>query len=202
MARTKKAKTNTLKRLFLVDFENVKSAGLNGILGLTEEDTVCFFYSENAETMTFGLHRRLTETKATVQYQKVEVGVKNALDFQLSSYLGYAISQNLAAGLDQVQYYIVTNDQGFACLKTYWKKRNVEVNLVSEITVGVQNVAPAKEEAKETKPVKDAKNTKTTKPAVKETNDVEKAEKPAKKPTRRRSTKKATKETTKEATTE
>ena len=150
MARTKnKAKKDAPRRIFLVDFENVKSAGLNGILGLTEDDTVCFFYSENAETMTFGLHRRLTETKANVQYQKVEVGVKNALDFQLSSYLGYVVSQNMAAGLEHVTYYIVTNDRGFACLKTYWKKRSVEVNIVSEITVGVQGDVTTKEPVKD-----------------------------------------------------
>ena len=81
-------------RVFLVDYENVKTQGLNGISKLTESDTVCIFYSENADNMTFGLHRRLMETKANVQYQKVEVGYKNALDFQLSSYLGYVISQN------------------------------------------------------------------------------------------------------------
>ena len=155
MARAKsKTKKDVRRRVFLIDFENVKSAGLNGILGLTEEDTVCFFYSENAETMTFGLHRRLTETKANVQYQKVEVGVKNALDFQLSSYLGYVISQNLVAGLENVTYYVVTNDRGFACLKTYWKKRNVEVNLISEITVGVQNDVVVKELTPK-EPVKD-----------------------------------------------
>lgn len=146
MARAKnKTKKDVRRRVFLIDFENVKSAGLNGILGLNEDDTVCFFYSENAETMTFGLHRRLTETKANVQYQKVEVGVKNALDFQLSSYLGYAISQNVAAGFENVTYYIVTNDRGFACLKTYWKKRNIEVNIVSEITIGVQSDVVVKE---------------------------------------------------------
>lgn len=159
MARTKsKSKKDVRRRVFLIDFENVKSAGLNGILGLTEDDTVCFFYSENAETMTFGLHRRLTETKAIVQYQKVEVGVKNALDFQLSSYLGYAISQNLAAGMENVTYYVVTNDRGFACLQTYWKKRNIEVNIVSEITLGVQSDVVVKEltEKEAPKPVKKA----------------------------------------------
>ncbi len=142
-------KNETKKRIFLVDYENVKSAGLNGITGLTEEDVVCFFYSENAETMTFGLHRRLTETKANVQYQKVEVGVKNALDFQLSSYLGYVIYQNQAAGLGNVVYYIVTNDHGFSCLKTYWKKRNIEVNLAADINVGVKSAAMPKEEPKQ-----------------------------------------------------
>ena len=35
--------------------------------------------------------------------------------------------------MENVTYYVVTNDRGFACLQTYWKKRNIEVNIVSEI---------------------------------------------------------------------
>lgn len=201
MARTKsKSKKDVRRRVFLVDFENVKSAGLNGILGLTEDDTVCFFYSENAETMTFGLHRRLTETKANVQYQKVEVGVKNALDFQLSSYLGYVISQNLVAGLEHVSYYIVTNDRGFACLKTYWKKRNIEVNLVSEITVGVQNEAAVKE-LPEKEPAKEESKQVKEEPKVEKQPANEDAKKPPKKTQRRRSAKKSMKESPKDELT-
>ena len=49
---------------YLIDFENVKSRGMEGVELLTEEDTVCIFYSDNADSMTFDLHRKLNETKA------------------------------------------------------------------------------------------------------------------------------------------
>ena len=49
---------------YLIDYENVKIDGLNGISKLAEEDVVCIFYSENTDSMIFGLHRRLNETKA------------------------------------------------------------------------------------------------------------------------------------------
>ena len=52
MARTKKAKTNTLKRLFLVDFENVKTDGLKDIKGVSENDSMIIFYSENCKNIT------------------------------------------------------------------------------------------------------------------------------------------------------
>ena len=78
---------------YLIDFENVKSRGMEGVELLTEEDTVCIFYSDNADSMTFDLHRKLNETKANIIYHKVAVGTKNALDFQLATYLGYLICE-------------------------------------------------------------------------------------------------------------
>lgn len=134
-------------RVFLVDYENVKTQGLNGIVKLTENDTVCIFYSENADSMTFGLHRRLMETKANVQYQKVEVGYKNALDFQLSSYLGYVISQNKSNGITDCLYYIVTKDQGFLCLKNYWHRRHANVYQVADVTGNCEVTSEKKETA-------------------------------------------------------
>ncbi len=149
-------------RVFLVDYENVKTQGLNGIGKLTENDTVCIFYSENADSMTFGLHRRLMETKANVQYQKVEVGYKNALDFQLSSYLGYVISQNRFNGITNCLYYIVTKDQGFLCLKNYWHRRHAKVYQVTDVT-GNCEVASDKKETESNKQEKKPKETKSTK---------------------------------------
>lgn len=117
---------------YLVDYENVNSQGLEGISSLTNNDTVIIFYSEKADTMTFGLHLKLNETAAAVQYQCVDVGQKNALDFQLSSYLGFLICDNLNRG--DCKYYIVTNDHGFSCLSSYWKKINVTVDLICGIS--------------------------------------------------------------------
>ena len=118
---------------FLVDYENVNAAGLNGVSSLSAEDSVIIFYSEKAETMTFGLHRRLNESKASISFQKVSTGSKNALDFQLCTYLGYLIAQNGQSG--QTDYYIVSEDQDYAVLPIYWKHRKVNVSLISKIFV-------------------------------------------------------------------
>lgn len=115
---------------YLIDYENVKTHGLDGISGLGREDSVCLFYSENADTLTFGLHRRLSEAKAEIQYQKVETGTKNALDFQLSSYLGYLISENRDRN---ARFYIVTKDKGFGALVSYWSRRDVPVKIVMDL---------------------------------------------------------------------
>lgn len=97
---------------YLVDYENVNKTGLNGVAKLDKDDVVCIFYSENADSLTFGLHRRLNESAAEIIYKKVVIGNKNALDFQLSSYLGYIIHENESEG-KQYDYYIVSKDKAF-----------------------------------------------------------------------------------------
>lgn len=127
---SRKLKGDDYMNYYLVDYENVKTQGLNGVNKLPEEDIVCIFYSENADSLTFGLHRRLNESKANIIFQRVEVGHKNALDFQLSSYLGYIIHENINNPYD---YYIVTQDKGYESLINYWKKRRVNVSLVINV---------------------------------------------------------------------
>ena len=120
---------------YLIDFENVKSRGMEGVELLAEEDTVCIFYSDNADSMTFDLHRKLNETKAQIIYHKVAVGTKNALDFQLATYLGYLICEQQREGIHP-NYYIVTKDNGFTSLMVYWKAQGVPVRIVRNLLWG------------------------------------------------------------------
>jgi len=111
---------------YLVDYENVKADGMYGVDQLGKKDCVCIFYSENASTLTFGLHEKLNQTKGKIVLQKVEVGVKNALDFQLASQLGHLIREdNLAT------FFIVSKDKGYDCLNTYWKEQHVAVKRIT-----------------------------------------------------------------------
>lgn len=120
---------------YLIDFENVKSRGMEGVELLTEEDAVCIFYSDNADSMTFDLHRKLNETKAKIIYHKVAVGTKNALDFQLATYLGYLICEQQREGIHP-DYFIVTKDNGFTSLMVYWKAQGVPVRIIRNLLWG------------------------------------------------------------------
>lgn len=120
---------------YLIDFENVKSRGMEGVELLTEEDTVCIFYSDNADSMTFDLHRKLNETKADIIYHKVAVGTKNALDFQLATYLGYLVCEQQREGIHP-NYFIVTKDNGFTSLMVYWKAQGVPVRIIRNLLWG------------------------------------------------------------------
>ena len=78
---------------YLIDYENVKSEGIKGIAQLSEEDRVVIFYSHNADTITFEAMDMIFNSKAQVSKYKILCGGKNALDFQLSTYLGYLIHE-------------------------------------------------------------------------------------------------------------
>ena len=122
---------------YLVDYENVKADGMYGVDQLGKKDCVCIFYSENASTLTFGLHEKLNQTKGKIVLQKVEGGVKNALDFQLSTYLGYLISEN--EGKNET-YYIVSEDKGLAILTGYWAERGENVKTASDIATAKEDL--------------------------------------------------------------
>ena len=118
---------------FLVDYENVNVAGLNGITSLTENDSVIIFYSENADTLTFGMHRRINESKAEIKFQKVEVKEKNALDFQLCTYLGYLIRDTMTEE-NLNNYFVVSDDKSYLSLIDYWKRFKIDLQVVSNLS--------------------------------------------------------------------
>lgn len=131
--------------IYLVDFENVNSQGLNGINRLSTNDRIIIFYSENADSMTFDLHEQINQSKAYIFFQKVDVGTKNALDFQLATYLGYLVCENEKEGVE-AEYYVVTKDRGYSSLITYWSKRNVDITLVGSL---IQSMRIQKERSDE-----------------------------------------------------
>lgn len=111
--------------IYMIDYENVKTGGLNGISRLTEEDSVIIFYSENANRLTFDLHQRLMASRAKIEYREVTVGGHNALDFQLVTYLGYLIAQD-----KEGQYLIISNDRGFEYVVNFWRKDGLCIGLL------------------------------------------------------------------------
>ena len=119
---------------FLVDYENVNVSGLDGIANLTENDTVIIFYSEKADTLTFGMHRRIIKSTATFKFQKVLLKEKNALDFQLCSYLGFLIKDTATEENLDNKYFIVSNDKGYSILPDYWKKFGFNLKVISNLS--------------------------------------------------------------------
>lgn len=102
--------------LFLIDYENVKNAGLTGIDKLSAEDRAIIFYSPNADTISFEMHRTLMQSSCAIEFFKIKRGGKNFLDFQLSTYLGYAMKEEIYDNA-----VIVSRDQGFDSLTDFWE---------------------------------------------------------------------------------
>lgn len=116
-------------KFYLIDYENVHTAGFDGLKKLDANSKICIFYSQNADTMTFGLHRRLSETSADVEYFLVDNSVKNGLDFQLIFYAGY-----LAKSYDNCEIFVVSNDKGYDCLSKLAKRLNTKISRISNLT--------------------------------------------------------------------
>lgn len=103
--------------VYLIDFENVTSSGIAGVQSLSKDDRVYIFYTANASNMSFAAHLNLLSSPAEISYYNVSNGGKNALDFQLASFLGYLISQ----GKDK-RFFIISNDKGYEHVKCFWEQ--------------------------------------------------------------------------------
>ncbi len=112
---------------FLIDFENINSEKIKDISGTQENDVVIIFYSEHCLTIQLDVVDYLIKAKMQIRTFNVKVGTHNALDFQLSSYLGYLIGK---AG-DGAKYHIVSNDKGYDNLCEYWQEQEMMVDRIS-----------------------------------------------------------------------
>ena len=100
-----------MKRIFLVDTENVNITALSSANKLNEEDIIILFVTERTNLFQFRRDKlKCLNTKSNILKIDVTTGVKNSLDFQLVSYLGLIIGQHR---YEANNYYIVSKDRGF-----------------------------------------------------------------------------------------
>ncbi len=155
---------------YLVDFENVKSKGLAGIEKLCEDDRVIIFYSDNSDTISFEMHCMVMRSKADVQYIKVKVGGKNALDFQLSTLLGYLVAKELYTHI-----FVISNDKGFDKLHDFWENTFEDApsckvyrtqNISAAINYAKYNLPPIEEPTEEEQIADEVKDIEITQTAA------------------------------------
>lgn len=131
-----------MKHYFLVDFENVADAGLEGFFQLSAEDTVYLFYSPKANRINIDFIQKLLDGdgRAALRFLAVASG-NQALDLQLASFLGSLISR----GDQDCDYTIVSRDKGFACLRSFWSTHagQLSIHQVSRIADARPEKAPA-----------------------------------------------------------
>lgn len=100
-----------MKRYFLVDAENVHIYGLSGIKDLTKDDVVIVFLTTQCSDKLINIISEYKKSlDCNILTMEVDCGSKNALDFQLVSYLGLLIGERKD---DEVEYYIVSKDTGY-----------------------------------------------------------------------------------------
>ncbi len=126
------------KRYFLVDYENVNRDGLNGVEHLSERDEVVIYYSEAAETLSFGLHKRINESEAHFDYRKVQMPIKNAVDCRILFDL-----ENLLAVDKKAEYVIVSKDSDFDSAIEMFSSNNYHVKKMFKIGKRTETIKKA-----------------------------------------------------------
>lgn len=112
-----------MKRVYLVDSENVGDLWVTHVLALAEEeDEIVVFYTQKSPHMGYDTLRKLLADGRDVDFIKCVEG-KNALDFQLVTELGY----RLGGQKEECEYIMVTNDTGFDAVVQYWKNAGKQV---------------------------------------------------------------------------
>ena len=131
-----------MANMYLVDYENVGDSAMSGVKTLVPGERVVVFFSKNAKALTFELWNELTECKGIKEMKMVENPGKNALDFQLSSHLGYAICKYPHFE----NFVIISKDSGFQTLVDFWKReKDVKVHLFPTIEEALANVTKVEE---------------------------------------------------------
>lgn len=121
-------KEENIERYFFIDYENVNRNGLNGILKLTEKDCVCIYYSENTQSLTFGLHRRIVASKAIFKYAKITISIKNAVDCKILFDIKDIYNQHKSA-----EYFIISNDADFDNPIQQYRNIGINIKKISQI---------------------------------------------------------------------
>ena len=97
-----------VKKIFLVDYENVASAGAKGCEHLKKHDKIIIFISN--KRMSAKSAQAYITTKARIVTKHVDSGKPDALDFQLLAYAGVKCSNKKNKNK---QYYIVSKDKSY-----------------------------------------------------------------------------------------
>lgn len=140
-------------RLFLIDYENVNAAGLHGIGRVGRDDRVILFYSHAANTLSFEIMDEMMGAGILPERICLEQTGKNALDFQLVTFLGYLIAQQKADS-----YYIISRDSGFQSAITFCQEYlGVKVQLKPSIKAAIGSGNKKEKAADEQKALQEVK---------------------------------------------
>ena len=123
--------------IFLIDYENVNSIGLNGIDLLTKDDRVYLFYSENANSININIMNIIVKGNFSFKNFKLNKSDKNALDFQLVLFLGTMIKSKKSS----TNFYIISHDNGYQSAIDFAKEQfNVDIKKFDSIYNAINNI--------------------------------------------------------------
>lgn len=103
---------------FLIDYENVKNAGMRGTDYLQANDSLILFFSKFTPNMETRYLLDIQKSGCFFDTCKLVKTQKNGLDFYIASRLGEIFGQGYRGNA-----VIVSKDTGFQAVKDYWTSR-------------------------------------------------------------------------------
>ena len=121
--------------IYLIDTENVQTRFTQLIPELNQNDSIILFMIKGRHCISLHIDDIVAINKKNIGMSIIDCfngkAKKNALDFQLVSYLGYMISKQ-----DRLQYVIVSNDNGFDPVVEFWKDHlNIDIERIAISTI-------------------------------------------------------------------
>lgn len=95
-------------RLFVVDTENTNNYSFINNFKVNENDNIVLFFSNNSKSITIQTFDEILKCGAKILTQNVNVGGKNALDFQLVAFI---TEKTIRGNFSEI--HVISNDTGF-----------------------------------------------------------------------------------------
>ncbi len=116
---------------FLIDYENVNYAGLEGTEFLEKGDTISVFYSDKCDKIISYRMKDIEKSGCSFEICKLKSVRKNGLDFYIASKVGEIFAMDRDAKIA-----IISADNGFQAVLDYWRPRlPVQNQLVKRKTI-------------------------------------------------------------------
>ena len=113
-----------VKKIFYIDTENVPYWEVS--VKARRGDFVYFFTTENSRQLNEESLKRVRKNHANYEIITCRVG-RNALDFQLSTTLGYVLKEN-----QDKKHIVVSCDEGYAAVIDFWKDRGFLISRIKD----------------------------------------------------------------------
>ena len=114
--------------IYLVDTENVQTRFTQLIPELNQNDSIILFMIKDRHCISLHIDNIVEINKKNIDISIVDCfngkAKKNALDFQLVTYIGYLVCNNRD---NHQPLKIVSNDCGFDPVVDFWKDRGIDI---------------------------------------------------------------------------
>lgn len=112
------------KSTYLIDTENVGISWKQLLPIRSSKDRIILFYTEKSPFISYPDFVEVLQYAGTFETMKCVTG-KNALDFQLVTYLGYLLKTAV-----KTDYVIVSNDSGYDAVCQFWREIDENYSVV------------------------------------------------------------------------